>query len=150
MNIKNILLRGLIVSLLSSLTGCDYIEKIKIIDELTKQQEQQNEKIALLEKQQVNVINSTKMLATVIKSIKDQQDTFLFTEFNPTQTKYFILNNGSVGLAGRVISIEPADNGSVIHIALVNLLSVPVSNMGFYATWGGEKPSDTKAYAKWQ
>ncbi|WP_266118898.1 DUF3251 domain-containing protein [Escherichia albertii] len=150
MNIKNILLRGLIVSLLSTLTGCDYIEKIKIIDELTKQQEQQNEKIALLEKQQVNIINSTKMLATVIKSIKDQQDTFLFTEFNPTQTKYFILNNGSVGLAGRIISIEPADNGSVIHIALVNLLSVPVSNMGFYATWGGEKPSDAKAYAKWQ
>ncbi|EDS93051.1 conserved hypothetical protein [Escherichia albertii TW07627] len=22
--------------------------------------------------------------------------------------------------------------------------------MGFYATWGGEKPSDAKAYAKWQ
>lgn len=85
-----------------------------------------------------------------MKEIKRQQDYFVFTEFNPAQTKYFILNNGSVGLAGRILSIEASENGSVIHMSLVNLLSVPVSNIGFHATWGGEKPIDQKEYAKWQ
>ncbi len=73
-----------------------------------------------------------------------------FTEFNPAQTQYFILNNGSVGLAGRVLAIDAVENGSVIRISLVNLLSVPVSNIGFHATWGNERPTDAKALAKWQ
>ncbi len=86
----------------------------------------------------------------MVKAVKDKQDEFVFTEFNPAQTQYFILNNGSVGLAGKILSIDAVENGSVIRISLVNLLSVPVSNMGFYATWGGEKPTDINALAKWQ
>ena len=94
-------------------------------------------KIEHFEKQQITIINSTKTLAGVVKAVKDKQDEFVFTEFNPAQTQYFILNNGSVGLAGKMLSIDAVENGSVIRISLVNLLSVPVSNIGFYATWGG-------------
>ena len=146
------------------LTGCDYIEKANLIDDLAKQQELQKSKIEILEKeqeqykrkieiienQQINIANTTKVLAGVVKTVKDKQDEFVFTEFNPAQTKYFILNNGSVGLAGRVLAIDGVENGSVIRISLVNLLSVPVSNIGFQATWGNERPTDAKALAKWQ
>ncbi|MGX9739289.1 hypothetical protein [Pseudocitrobacter corydidari] len=161
MFLNNSCLKLITLSLVYLLSGCDYAEKIKLIDGLQQQQEKQNERIQSLEKQQkVNleqiekqqllIINSTKTLTKVVSDIKNQQDTFLFTEFNPAQTKYFILNNGSVGLAGRILSIDAAENGSQIHISLVNLLSVPVSNIGFHATWGGAKPSDAKAYAQWQ
>ncbi|EFK3895636.1 DUF3251 domain-containing protein [Escherichia coli] len=108
------------------------------------------QKTSTIEKQNISVINSTKTLAQVVKEIKRQQDYFVFTEFNPAQTKYFILNNGSVGIAGRVLSVEAIENGSVIHMSLANLLSVPVSNIGFHATWGGERPTVQKEYAKWQ
>lgn len=146
------------------LTGCDYIEKANLIDDLAKQQELQKSKIEILEKQQeqykrkieiienqqINIANTTKVLASAVKAVKDKQDEFVFTEFNPAQTKYFILNNGSVGLAGRVLAIDAVENGSVIRISLVNLLSVPVLNIGFQATWGNERPTDAKALAKWQ
>ncbi|WP_196234261.1 DUF3251 domain-containing protein, partial [Escherichia coli] len=145
-------------------TGCDYIEKASLIDDLAKQQELQKSKIEelekqqeqyknkaeLFEKQQNNITNSTRILASIVKTVKEKQDEFVFTEFNPLQTQYFILNNGSVGLAGRVLAIDAVENGSVIRISLVNLLSVPVSNIGFHATWGNEKPTDAKALAKWQ
>src|SRR5574344_1112487 len=78
------------------------------------------------------------------------ESTFIFTEFNPAKTKYFILNNGSVALAGRGLSIDATENGSVIHISLVNLLSTPISNIGFNASWGGETPVDAKEFARWQ
>ncbi|HFL9469574.1 TPA: DUF3251 domain-containing protein, partial [Escherichia coli] len=147
-----------------TLTGCDYIEKASLIDDLAKQQELQKSKIEelekqqeqyknkaeLFEKQQNNITNSTRILASIVKTVKEKQDEFVFTEFNPLQTQYFILNNGSVGLAGRVLAIDAVENGSVIRISLVNLLSVPVSNIGFHATWGNEKPTDAKALAKWQ
>lgn len=55
-----------------------------------------------------------------------------------------------MALAGRVLSIDATENGSVIHISLVNLLSIPISNIGFNATWGGEKPVDAKEFARWQ
>ncbi|HGY7355972.1 TPA: hypothetical protein ACNTQK_002653, partial [Escherichia coli] len=142
----------------------DYIEKASLIDDLAKQQELQKSKIEelekqqeqyknkaeLFEKQQNNITNSTRILASIVKTVKEKQDEFVFTEFNPLQTQYFILNNGSVGLAGRVLAIDAVENGSVIRISLVNLLSVPVSNIGFHATWGNEKPTDAKALAKWQ
>lgn len=120
------------------------------IEELEKQQEQYKNKAELFEKQQNNITNSTRILASIVKTVKEKQDEFVFTEFNPLQTQYFILNNGSVGLAGRVLAIDAVENGSVIRISLVNLLSVPVSNIGFHATWGNEKPTDAKALAKWQ
>ena len=120
------------------------------IEELEKQQEQYKNKAELFEKQQNNITNSTRILASIVKTVKEKQDEFVFTEFNPLQTQYFILNNGSVGLAGRVLAIDAVENGSVIRISLVNLLSVPVSNIGFHATWGNEKPTDAKDVAKWQ
>ncbi|MBS5156848.1 MAG: DUF3251 domain-containing protein [Escherichia coli] len=164
MNVNKFFTGVMAASTMLVLSGCDYVEKTKVVDELTKQQEeqkaridqlekqleQQHKKIGTIEKQNISVINSTKTLAQVVKEIKRQQDYFVFTEFNPAQTKYFILNNGSVGLAGRILSIEASENGSVIHMSLVNLLSVPVSNIGFHATWGGEKPTVQKEYAKWQ
>ncbi|HEH7454397.1 TPA: DUF3251 domain-containing protein [Escherichia coli] len=158
------LLNVLTIFSLGTLTGCDYIEKASLIDDLAKQQELQKSKIEelekqqeqyknkaeLFEKQQNNIKNSTRILASIVKTVKEKQDEFVFTEFNPLQTQYFILNNGSVGLAGRVLAIDAVENGSVIRISLVNLLSVPVSNIGFHATWGNEKPTDAKALAKWQ
>ncbi|EHW4054994.1 DUF3251 domain-containing protein [Shigella flexneri] len=164
MNLKKIFFSAVTVSVLCALTGCDYIEEGKPESSLLKQQEEHNNKIVLLEKQQAQlksqletiqkqqtgIINSTKTLTHVIKSVKDQQNTFIFTEFNPAKTKYFILNNGSVALAGRVLSIDATENGSVIHISLVNLLSTPISNIGFNATWGGEKPVNAKEFARWQ
>ncbi|EFB9745575.1 DUF3251 domain-containing protein [Escherichia coli] len=164
MNLKKTLLSVLMILQLCLLVGCDYIEKASKVDDLVtqqelqkskiealeKQQELDNRKIEHFEKQQTTIINSTKTLAGVVKAVKNKQDEFVFTEFNPAQTQYFILNNGSVGLAGKILSIDAVENGSVIRISLVNLLSVPVSNMGFYATWGGEKPTDINALAKWQ
>ncbi|EBG5100298.1 hypothetical protein ACO0LQ_000338 [Salmonella enterica] len=164
MPLNKILICVLTASSVCALSGCDYVDKIKNIDTVLKQQEEQKTQIALLkkqeeeqkarieyiQKQQVNVISGTKKLALVVKDMKAQQDTFLFTEFNPAHTKYFILNNGSIGLAGRILSIDATENGSVIRISLVNLLSVSVNNIGFHATWGGERPTDPKAYAKWQ
>ncbi|EKN7272153.1 DUF3251 domain-containing protein [Escherichia coli] len=149
MNLKKIFFSAVTVSALCALTGCDYIEEGKPESSLLKQQEEHNNKIVLLEKQQAQlksqletiqkqqtgIINSTKTLTHVIKSVKDQQNTFIFTEFNPAKTKYFILNNGSVALAGRVLSIDATENGS---------------NIGFNATWGGEKPVDAKEFARWQ
>lgn len=144
------LLNVLTIFSLGTLTGCDYIEKSESdrwscqtarvakskIEELEKQQEQYKNKAELFEKQQNNITNSTRILASIVKTVKEKQDEFVFTEFNPLQTQYFILNNGSVGLAGRVLAIDAVENGSVIRISLVNLLSVPVSNIGFHATWG--------------
>ncbi len=49
-----------------------------------------------------------------------------------------------------MLAIDAVENGSFIRISLVNLLSVPVSNIGFHATWGNEKPTDAKALTKWQ
>lgn len=132
MNLKKIFFSAVTVSVLCALTGCDYIEEGKPESSLLKQQEEHNNKIVLLEKQQAQlksqletiqkqqtgIINSTKTLTHVIKSVKDQQNTFI--------------------------------NGSVIHISLVNLLSTPISNIGFNATWGGEKPVDAKEFARWQ
>ncbi|HDT1751147.1 TPA: DUF3251 domain-containing protein, partial [Escherichia coli] len=136
-------------SLIDDLAKQQELQKSKI-EELEKQQEQYKNKAELFEKQQNNITNSTRILASIVKTVKEKQDEFVFTEFNPLQTQYFILNNGSVGLAGRVLAIDAVENGSVIRISLVNLLSVPVSNIGFHATWGNEKPTDAKALAKWQ
>lgn len=160
MFLNKIFIGLLTTSLVCALSGCDYRESNKQVDELRQQQEklsaridlfeQQKARLELIEKRQALIINSTRTLTTILNEIKKQQDTFVFTEFNPSQTKYFILNNGSVGLAGRVLSIDATDNGSIIHMSLVNLLSIPVANIGFHATWGGEKPTDPNAFAKWQ
>ncbi|MCZ5435894.1 hypothetical protein O5626_29690, partial [Escherichia coli] len=83
-------------------------------------QEQYKNKAELFEKQQNNITNSTRILASIVKTVKEKQDEFVFTEFNPLQTQYFILNNGSVGLAGKILSIDAVENGSVIRISLVN------------------------------
>ncbi|EBH5051375.1 DUF3251 domain-containing protein [Salmonella enterica subsp. enterica serovar Brazil] len=146
------------------LSGCDYfadkhlVEELKKqqkeqetkINQLEKQQKEQEAKINLLEKQQTTVINTTQKVAEVVGRVERKQRLFDYTELDPSQTRYFIINNGNIGLAGRILSIEPIDDGSVIHLDLVNLLSIPVSNLAFNMTWGTKKPSEAKDLPRWK
>ncbi|EBW7157112.1 hypothetical protein DQC69_00010 [Salmonella enterica subsp. enterica serovar London] len=146
------------------LSGCDYFADKHLVEEmkeqqkeqetkinlLEKQQKEQEAKINLLEKQQATIINTTKKVAEVVGRVERKQRLFDYTELDPSQTHYFILNNGNIGLAGRILSIEPIDNGSVIHLDLVNLLSIPVSNLAFNMTWGTKKPSEAKDLPRWK
>ncbi|EDE4818634.1 DUF3251 domain-containing protein [Salmonella enterica subsp. enterica serovar Enteritidis] len=145
------------------LSGCDYFADKHLVEELKKQQKEQETKINLLEKQQkeqeakmnllekqqATVINTTQKIAEVVGRVERKQRLFDYTELDPSQTHYFI-NNGNIGLAGRILSIEPIDNGSVIHLDLVNLLSIPVSNLAFNMTWGTKKPSEAKDLPRWR
>lgn len=146
------------------LSGCDYFADKHLVEELKKQQKEQETKINLLEKQQkeqeakinllekqeTTVINTTQKVAEVVGRIERKQRLFDYTELDPSQTRYFIINNGNIGLAGRILSIEPIDDGSVIHLDLVNLLSIPVSNLAFNMTWGTKKPSEAKDLPRWK
>ncbi len=146
------------------LSGCDYFADKHLVEELKKQQKEQEtkinllekqqkeqeEKINLLEKQQATLINTTQKVAEVVGRVERKQRLFDYTELDPSQTHYFIINNGNIGLAGRILSIEPIDNGSVIHLDLVNLLSIPVSNLAFNMTWGTKKPSEAKDLPRWR
>ncbi|EIX4059140.1 DUF3251 domain-containing protein, partial [Salmonella enterica] len=143
---------------------CDYFADKHLVEELKKQQKEQETKINLLEKQQkeqeakinllekqqATVINTTQKVAEVVGRIERKQRLFDYTELDPSQTRYFIINNGNIGLAGRILSIEPIDDGSVIHLDLVNLLSIPVSNLAFNMTWGTKKPSEAKDLPRWK
>ncbi|EAW3348399.1 DUF3251 domain-containing protein [Salmonella enterica] len=146
------------------LSGCDYFSDKHLVEELKKQQKEQETKINLLEKQQkeqeakinllekqqTTVINTTQKVAEVVGRVERKQRLFDYTELDPSQTRYFIINNGNIGLAGRILSIEPIDDGSVIHLDLVNLLSIPVSNLAFNMTWGTKKPSEAKDLPRWK
>ncbi|ELC3844606.1 DUF3251 domain-containing protein [Salmonella enterica] len=146
------------------LSGCDYFADKHLVEELKKQQKEQETKINLLEKQQkeqeakinllekqqATVINTTQKVAEAVGRIERKQRLFDYTELDPSQTRYFIINNGNIGLAGRILSIEPIDDGSVIHLDLVNLLSIPVSNLAFNMTWGTKKPSEAKDLPRWK
>ncbi|EBT3351439.1 DUF3251 domain-containing protein [Salmonella enterica] len=146
------------------LSGCDYFADKHLVEELKKQQKEQETKINLLEKQQkeqeakinllekqqTTVINTTQKVAEVVGRVERKQRLFDYTELDPSQTRYFIINNGNIGLAGRILSIEPIDDGSVIHLDLVNLLSIPVSNLAFNMTWGTKKPSEAKNLPRWK
>ncbi|EAB8285525.1 DUF3251 domain-containing protein [Salmonella enterica subsp. enterica serovar Java] len=146
------------------LSGCDYFADKHLVEEmkeqqkeqetkinlLEKQQKEQEAKINLLEKQQAMIINTTKKVTEVVGRVERKQRLFDYTELDPSQTHYFIINNGNIGLAGRILSIEPIDNGSVIHLDLVNLLSIPVSNLAFNMTWGTKKPSEAKDLPRWK
>lgn len=146
------------------LSGCDYFADKHLVEEmkeqqkeqetkinlLEKQQKEQEAKINLLEKQQTTIINTTQKVAEVVGRVERKQRLFDYTELDPSQTRYFIINNGNIGLAGRILSIEPIDNGSVIHLDLVNLLSIPVSNLAFNMTWGTKKPSEAKDLPRWK
>ncbi|ECW7082204.1 DUF3251 domain-containing protein [Salmonella enterica subsp. enterica serovar Derby] len=146
------------------LSGCDYFADKHLVEELKKQkkeqeakinllekqQKEQEVKINLLEKQQTTVISTTQKIAEVVGRVERKQRLFDYTELDPSQTHYFIINNGNIGLAGRILSIEPIDNGSVIHLDLVNLLSIPVSNLAFNMTWGTKKPSEAKNLPRWR
>ncbi|HAB4825884.1 TPA_asm: hypothetical protein GBZ49_02030, partial [Salmonella enterica subsp. enterica serovar Derby] len=88
MNVNKLFISVLAASTILVLSGCDYVEKTKVVDELTKQQEeqkaridqlekqleQQDKKTNNIEKQNLSAINSTKMLTQVVKEIKRQQD----------------------------------------------------------------------------
>lgn len=146
------------------LSGCDYFADKHLVEELKKQQKEQETKINLLEKQQkeqeakinllekqqTTIINTTQKVAEVVGRVERKQRLFDYTELDPSQTRYFIINNGNIGLAGRILSIEPIDDGSVIHLDLVNLLSIPVSNLAFNMTWGTKKPSEAKVLPRWK
>ncbi|EHZ5033915.1 DUF3251 domain-containing protein [Salmonella enterica] len=146
------------------LSGCDYFADKHLVEELKKQQKEQETKInllekqqkeqeakiKLLEKQQTTLINTTQKVAEVVGRVERKQRLFDYTELDPSQTRYFIINNGNIGLAGRILSIEPIDDGSVIHLDLVNLLSIPVSNLAFNMTWGTKKPSEAKDLPRWR
>ncbi|EJM4956103.1 DUF3251 domain-containing protein [Salmonella enterica] len=146
------------------LSGCDYFADKHLVEELKKQQKEQETKINLLEKQQkeqeakinllekqqTTVINTTQKVAEVVGRVERKQRLFDYTELDPSQTRYFIINNGNIGLAGRILSIEPIDDGSVIHLDLVNLLSIPLSNLAFNMTWGTKKPSEAKDLPRWK
>ncbi|EEG5400102.1 DUF3251 domain-containing protein [Salmonella enterica subsp. enterica] len=146
------------------LSGCDYFADKHLVEELKKQQKEQETKINLLEKQQkeqeakinllekqqTTVINTTQKVAEVVGRVERKQRLFDYTELDPSQTRYFIINNGNIGLAGRILSTEPIDDGSVIHLDLVNLLSIPVSNLAFNMTWGTKKPSEAKDLPRWK
>ncbi|EMS7691431.1 DUF3251 domain-containing protein [Salmonella enterica] len=146
------------------LSGCDYFADKHLVEELKKQQKEQETKINLLEKQQkeqeakinllekqqTTIINTTQKVAEVVGRVERKQRLFDYTELDPSQTRYFIINNGNIGLAGRTLSIEPIDDGSVIHLDLVNLLSIPVSNLAFNMTWGTKKPSEAKDLPRWK
>lgn len=146
------------------LSGCDYFADKHLVEEmkeqqkeqetkinlLEKQQKEQEAKINLLEKQQATIINTTQKVTEVVGRVERKQRLFDYTELDPSQTHYFIINNGNIGLAGRILSIEPIDNGSVIHLDLVNLLSIPVSNLAFNMTWGTKKPSEAKDLPRWK
>ncbi|EAW3986844.1 DUF3251 domain-containing protein [Salmonella enterica] len=146
------------------LSGCDYFADKHLVEELKKQQKEQETKINLLEKQQkeqeakinllekqqTTLINTTQKVAEVVGRVERKQRLFDYTELDPSQTRYFIINNGNIGLAGRILSIEPIDDGSVIHLDLVNLLSIPVSNLAFNMTWGTKKPSEAKDLPRWK
>ncbi|MCT6951772.1 DUF3251 domain-containing protein, partial [Salmonella enterica] len=143
---------------------CDYFADKHLVEELKKQQKEQETKINLLEKQQkeqeakinllekqqTTIINTTQKVAEVVGRVERKQRLFDYTELDPSQTRYFIINNGNIGLAGRILSIEPIDDGSVIHLDLVNLLSIPVSNLAFNMTWGTKKPSEAKDLPRWK
>ncbi|EAR5244765.1 DUF3251 domain-containing protein [Salmonella enterica] len=146
------------------LSGCDYFADKHLVEELKKQQKEQETKINLLEKQQkeqeakinllekqqTTIINTTQKVAEVVGRVERKQRLFDYTELDPSQTRYFIINNGNIGLAGRILSIEPIDDGGVIHLDLVNLLSIPVSNLAFNMTWGTKKPSEAKDLPRWK
>ncbi|EDY2733377.1 DUF3251 domain-containing protein [Salmonella enterica] len=146
------------------LSGCDYFADKHLVEELKKQQKEQETKINLLEKQQkeqeakinllekqqTTIINTTQKVAEVVGRVERKQRLFDYTELDPSQTRYFIINNGNIGLAGRILSIEPIDDGNVIHLDLVNLLSIPVSNLAFNMTWGTKKPSEAKDLPRWK
>lgn len=146
------------------LSGCDYFADKHLVEELKKQQKEQETKINLLEKQQkeqeakinllekqqTTIINTTQKVTEVVGRVERKQRLFDYTELDPSQTRYFIINNGNIGLAGRILSIEPIDDGSVIHLDLVNLLSIPVSNLAFNMTWGTKKPSEAKDLPRWK
>lgn len=146
------------------LSGCDYFADKHLVEELKKQQKEQETKINLLEKQQkeqeakinllekqqTTIINTTQKVAEVVGRVERKQRLFDYTELDPSQTRYFIINNGNIGLAGRILSIELIDDGSVIHLDLVNLLSIPVSNLAFNMTWGTKKPSEAKDLPRWK
>ncbi len=139
-----------ILPLAFALSGCDRQLGSSSIDDLSQQYQSHQKKLEQLEKQQQTLAQNEQALARAISHLDAREQASNYTELDPTQTRFFVLNNGSIGLAGRIQSITPTTDGSIIHISLVNLLSVPVANIGFHMTWGSEKPKEKEALIRWQ
>ncbi|MER3136275.1 hypothetical protein ABTU89_27670, partial [Salmonella enterica subsp. enterica serovar Infantis] len=68
------------------LSGCDYFADKHLVEELKKQQKEQEAKINLLEKQQATIINTTKKVTEVVGRVERKQRLFDYTELDPSQT----------------------------------------------------------------
>lgn len=72
---------------------------------------------------------------------------FEYTEFDPTQVRYFSLNNGVVSLIGQLVQVKPLPDGrgSALTLRVANNGSVALFNPGFIAQWGDAMPMANKA-----
>lgn len=61
------------------LSGCDYFADKHLVEELKKQQKEQEAKINLLEKQQTTIINTTQKVAEVVGRVERKQRLFDYT-----------------------------------------------------------------------
>lgn len=149
MSFRKKLSYSLITSLIFILVGCDRQTDTHIVDELKLQQQRQQKKIEQLEQLQLTLAKNEQRVAMVINEIATRQQALTYTELDPSQTRYFMLNTHAIGLAGKILSVAPINDGSVIHISLVNLSSIPLTNIGFQMAWGNAKPKDEKDLARW-
>lgn len=132
------------------LSGCEQQKEPAAVGDLKEQQQSLQEKLEKLDKQQQTLAINEKIIAGAIANLDARSQASTFTELDPSQTRFFVLNNGSIGLAGQIISISPTTDGSILHISLVNLLSVRVANIGFQMTWGNERPKSKEELPRWQ
>lgn len=132
------------------LSSCEQQKESVSPGDLKEQQQSLQEKLDKLDKQQQTLVNNEKIIAEAIGNLDARVKASTFTELDPSQTRFFVLNNGSIGLAGHILSISPTTDGSILHISLVNLLSVRVANIGFQMTWGNERPKNKEALPRWQ
>ncbi|WP_080329854.1 DUF3251 domain-containing protein [Enterobacter chuandaensis] len=132
------------------LSSCEQQKESVSPGDLKEQQQSLQEKLDKLDKQQQTLVNNEKIIAEAIGNLDARVKASTFTELDPSQTRFFVLNNGSIGLAGHILSISPTTDGSILHISLVNLLSVRVANIGFQMTWGNERPKTKEALPRWQ
>lgn len=144
---------ALVIMLGVMLAGCDTRQNAEVsakLEEMQEEQKSQIKRLADVEEQQKQIVLNQETIAKALQKIDKKQMSLEYTEFDPTRTRYFILNNVSLALAGKMVSITPTEGGSVVRLSLVNLLSVPVSNIGFHVTWGGAKPANGQEEARWQ
>lgn len=118
------------------LAGCQ--QDNKGVDELNTQVKSLQEKVDQQEQLLVNLANNFVRVQGVATK-------FEYTEFNPQQVRYFILNNGIVSILGQVAKVQPLEKGgTALTLRLANSNSITVNNPGFAITWGPALPQGDK------